>query len=181
MKYIKTEIPEVIEFIPEIFEDDRGFFLESFNKEYFDKIIGSEVSFVQDNHSFSKKNVLRGIHYQINPMAQGKLVRVIDGEIYDIAVDLRKSSPSFGKWVSRNLSSSKNNQLWIPAGFGHGFYTVSESVHLLYKTTNYFDRQCEASIIWDDKDLNIDWGHSNPILSSKDSTASSFKNAVTFD
>ena len=111
MKYIKTEIPEVIEFIPEIFEDERGFFLESFNKEYFDKIIGSEVSFVQDNHSFSKKNVLRGIHYQINPMAQGKLVRVIDGEIYDIAVDLRKSSPSFGKWVGRNLSSSKNNQL----------------------------------------------------------------------
>lgn len=165
---------------PRIFSDDRGFFFESFNQDNFNKTIGKEIKFVQDNHSFSTKNVLRGIHFQLPPFSQGKLVRVIDGEVLDVAVDLRKSSRTFGKWVSVTLSSKKNNQLWIPEGFGHGFVVKSETAHLLYKTTNYYNKESEESIIWNDKTLSIDWGIKNPNISKKDREAKDFINVSYF-
>ncbi len=165
---------------PRIFSDDRGFFFESFNQDNFNKTIGKEIKFVQDNHSFSTKNVLRGIHFQLPPFGQGKLVRVIDGEVLDVAVDLRKSSRTFGKWVSVTLSSKKNNQLWIPEGFGHGFVVKSETAHLLYKTTNYYNKESEESIIWNDKTLSIDWGIKNPNISKKDREAKDFINVSYF-
>tara|TARA_B100000941_G_scaffold218035_1_gene160844 strand:- start:363 stop:905 length:543 start_codon:yes stop_codon:yes gene_type:complete len=165
---------------PRIFSDDRGFFFESFNQDNFNKTIGKEIKFVQDNHSFSTKKVLRGIHFQLPPFAQGKLVRVIDGEVLDVAVDLRRNSKTFGKWVSVILNSSENHQFWIPEGFGHGFVVISETAHFLYKTTNYYNKNSEGSIIWNDRTLNIDWGITDPIINNKDSSAKTFLESEYF-
>lgn len=165
---------------PRIFSDDRGFFFESFNQDNFNKTIGKEIKFVQDNHSFSTKKVLRGIHFQLPPFAQGKLVRVIDGEVLDVAVDLRRNSKTFGKWVSVILNSSENHQFWIPEGFGHGFVVISETAHFLYKTTNYYNKNSEGSIIWNDSTLNIDWGITDPIINNKDSSAKTFLESEYF-
>ncbi len=180
MKYIKTELPEVIEFLPSIFEDERGFFFESFNEKVFEEAIGYSVKFVQDNHSFSKKNVLRGIHYQMEPFCQGKLVRVLNGAVLDLAVDLRKDSVNFGKWITKEINSTINNQLWIPPGFGHGFKVISDSVHFLYKTTAYYSKDCERVISWDDKDLDVDWGDGDAELSEKDLQGVNLNDAEVF-
>ena len=183
MIHYSLKIPELVIFEPTRHIDDRGFFQETFNKKSFEKAVGYTVSFVQDNHSFSKRNILRGIHYQLPPFSQGKLVRVISGAVYDIGVDLRESSPTFGMWAGEFLSDQNNKQLWIPEGFGHAFYVISESVHFLYKTTNYYNKESERCIKWNDSNLNIDWGNNieKPIVSDKDSAGSSFINARYFD
>ena len=157
MKVTSLDIPDVLVIEPKVYEDDRGFFFESFNLNEFKKATSLDITFVQDNHSKSGKGVLRGLHYQLPPHAQGKLVRVIQGEVFDVAVDLRKSSPTFGKYVSQILSAENNKQMWIPEGFAHGFLTLSNSTELLYKTTNFYNPNYERSIFWNDKDLNIDW------------------------
>lgn len=180
MHFQLFDIQGLILLEPKVFCDERGFFFESYNEKKFNELIENKVKFVQDNHSFSTKNVLRGIHFQLPPFDQGKLVRVIDGEVLDVAVDLRKSSSTFGKWVSVTLSSKKNNQLWIPEGFGHGFVVKSETAHLLYKTTNYYNKESEESIIWNDKTLSIDWGIKNPKISKKDREAKDFINVSYF-
>jgi dTDP-4-dehydrorhamnose 3,5-epimerase len=168
MKVLPTEIPDVLIIEPRVFEDDRGFFFESFNAKAFAEKTGVTTPFVQDNHSRSSLNVLRGLHYQIE-QAQGKLVRVIAGSILDVAVDIRKASPTFGQWVSCLLSAENKHMLWIPAGFAHGFL-VLETAEVLYKTTDYYVPQHERCIRWDDPDLAIDWQLSaEPILSAKDS------------
>ena len=177
---IKTTIPDVIILEPNVFGDDRGFFYESFNQSNFEAEIGRKVTFVQDNHSKSIKNVLRGLHYQID-QPQGKLVRVVSGEVFDVAVDIRKSSPTFGRWVGEILSAKNKRQLWVPEGFAHGFLTLSETAEFLYKTTNYYAPQFERCIAWDDKSLKIDWpiqGEAN--LSKKDSQGSSIELAEVF-
>lgn len=169
MNVTKTAIPDVLIFEPNVFGDDRGFFFESFNQKKFEQVTGKKVKFVQDNHSKSTRGVLRGLHYQLPPNAQGKLVRVVQGEVYDVAVDIRKSSPTFGQWVGQMLSAENKKQLWIPEGFAHGFLTLSETAEFLYKTTDYYAPDSEASIVWDDASLNIDWPQSNQIqLSQKD-------------
>lgn len=157
MNAIKTDIPDVIIFEPKVFGDDRGFFFESFSQKIFAEATGLQREFVQDNHSKSSKGVLRGLHYQLPPMAQGKLVRVVQGEVFDVAVDIRKSSPTFGKWVGVHLSAENKRQLWIPEGFAHGFLTLSATAEFLYKTTNYYSPQHERSIAWTDKDIGIVW------------------------
>lgn len=171
MKYIQTEIPEVLLFEPKVFGDERGFFFESFNHLQFEKAVGYAVTFVQDNHSKSSQGVLRGLHYQAAPHAQGKLVRCISGEVYDVAVDIRPDSPDFGRWVGVHLSAENKRQLWIPAGFAHGFVTLSETAEFLYKTTDYYHPESEGAIIWNDSDLNIIWPTSNITLSQKDQVA----------
>lgn len=173
-------IPEVILFTPKVFGDERGFFFESFNHRTFVEAVGRPIDFVQDNHSKSVKGVLRGLHYQIQ-QTQGKLVRVSAGEVFDVAVDLRKSSPTFGQWVGVLLSAENKQQLWIPEGFGHGFAVLSEHAEFLYKTTDYYAPQHERSIIWNDPDLNIDW-HLDvaPTLSAKDLAGNSLKAADLF-
>lgn len=179
MKVIPTAIPDVIILEPKVFGDSRGFFFESFNQQLFNNAIGQNVQFVQDNHSRSKKGVLRGLHYQIE-QPQGKLVWVARGAIFDVAVDIRKSSPTFGKWVGIELNEENHSQLWVPAGFAHGFIVLSESADFLYKTTDYYAPEYDRSIKWDDKDLNIEWplfGGNNPILSEKDAKAKAFKNS----
>lgn len=169
MKIVATCIPDVVVFEPQIFEDERGFFLESFNSKAFERIIGRKVEFVQDNHSKSYKGVLRGLHFQKPPYEQGKLVRCIVGEVYDVAVDLRLESPTYRKWVGINLSAENKRQLWIPEGFAHGFVVISETAEFVYKTTNYYSQEHESGIRWNDQTLNIDWGDiSNIILSNKD-------------
>ena len=180
MQIIPTELKDVFVIDPRIYGDDRGFFYESFNKKVFEKVIGRKVDFVQDNHSSSVKNVLRGLHYQIQ-QAQGKLVRVVKGAVFDVAVDIRKTSPSFGKWVGIELSAENKKQLWVPPGFAHGFLVLSDSAEFLYKTTDYYAPEFERCIIWDDADLHIDWPiDSLPILSSKDQQGVAFKDAETF-
>ncbi|MER5082563.1 dTDP-4-dehydrorhamnose 3,5-epimerase [Providencia stuartii] len=177
MKIIPTEIPDVLIIEPKIFEDERGFFFESFNQKQFDEAVGYPVNFVQDNHSKSVKGVLRGLHYQEEPYAQGKLVRCIVGEVFDVAVDIRKSSPTFGKWVGVNLSAENKRQLWIPEGFAHGFYVISDIAEFEYKCTAFYNADAEGSIIWNDSVVNINWPtdkNKYPILSSKDISASSF-------
>lgn len=182
MNIIKTEIPEVIIFEPKVFGDERGFFLESFNQKIFQEATGLKRDFVQDNHSKSSKGVLRGLHYQLPPMAQGKLVRVVHGEVFDVAVDLRKSSPTFGKWVGVHLSAENKRQLWIPEGFAHGFLTLSDTAEFLYKTTNYYSPKDEGAIAWNDTELAIAWPDAGEVLvSGKDQIAPAFKNAVYFD
>ncbi|MFA7955505.1 dTDP-4-dehydrorhamnose 3,5-epimerase [Escherichia coli] len=146
MNVIKTEIPDVLIFEPKVFGDERGFFFESFNQKIFEEAVGRKVEFVQDNHSKSTKGVLRGLHYQLEPYAQGKLVRCVVGEVYDVAVDIRKSSPTFGKWVGVNLSAENKRQLWIPEGFAHGFLVLSETAEFVYKTTNYYHPESERGI-----------------------------------
>ena len=180
MNFQLFEIEGLVLLKPKIYNDERGFFFESFNQDNFNKAIGIETKFVQDNHSFSSKKVLRGIHFQLPPFAQGKLVRVIDGEVLDIAVDLRKNSKTFGNWVSVILNSRENHQFWIPEGFGHGFVVMSETAHFLYKTTNYYNKSSEGSIIWNDSTLNIDWGIKDPIVNSKDLCARPFLESEYF-
>lgn len=181
MKIIDTTIPDVKVIEPAVFGDDRGFFFESFNQKRFEEAIGHPVSFVQDNHSRSSRGVLRGLHYQLSPYAQGKLVRCVAGEVFDVAVDIRKSSPTFGKWVGVKLSALNKRQLWIPEGFAHGFVTLSEHAEFLYKTTNYYAPEYERSIIWNDADLSIDWKlDENPVLSSKDEKGAAFNSAQYF-
>ncbi|EEW5647007.1 dTDP-4-dehydrorhamnose 3,5-epimerase, partial [Escherichia coli] len=157
MNVIKTEIPDVLIFEPKVFGDERGFFMESFNQRQFEEIVGRKISFVQDNHSKSKKGVLRGLHYQLPPFAQGKLVRCINGEVYDVAVDLRPESINYGKWVGIILSAENKKQLWIPEGFAHGFLVISEFAEFAYKTTNYYSKESERGIRWNDPTINIQW------------------------
>ena len=169
MKITDTAIPDVKILEPKVFGDERGFFFESFNQKTFEECVGASVNFVQDNHSKSSKGVLRGLHYQTPPMAQAKLVRVVQGEVFDVAVDIRKDSATFGKWVGVHLSSENMKQLWIPEGFAHGFVTLSETAEFLYKTTNYYSVECERCIRWDDESIGVEWPISyEPILSGKD-------------
>lgn len=168
MKVTPLAIPDVLLIEPKIFGDDRGFFFESFNQRTFEEAVGKPVTFVQDNHSKSAKNVLRGLHYQIQ-RPQGKLVRVIAGEVFDVAVDIRKNSQTFGTWVGEILSAENKKQLWVPEGYAHGFVVLSESAEFLYKTTDYWHSEFERCIAWNDLDLGINWPLSeNPILSGKD-------------
>lgn len=171
-------IPEVILFEPKVFGDDRGFFLESFNEKRFDEAVGRHYDFVQDNHSRSTQGVLRGLHYQLPPHAQGKLVRVVHGEVFDVAVDIRQDSPTFGQWVGARLSAGNHRQLWVPPGFAHGFLVLSATADFLYKTTNYYAPAFERSIAWNDPQLSIEWPVGvQPQLSQKDAMASSWANA----
>ncbi|MGG5415106.1 dTDP-4-dehydrorhamnose 3,5-epimerase [Edwardsiella tarda] len=173
MKVIETAIPEVFIFEPIVFGDERGFFFESFNHKIFEDAIGRAIDFVQDNHSKSSKNVLRGLHYQDAPYAQGKLVRCVVGEVFDVAVDIRKNSSTFGQWVGVNLSADNKRQLWIPEGFAHGFVTLTDTAEFLYKASNYYSPKHERSIIWNDPSININWPVKNAdvILSNKDKIA----------
>ena len=180
MKVIPTAIPDVCLIEPRVFGDGRGFFFESFNQRQFNEAIGREVIFVQDNHSRSAKNVLRGLHYQII-QPQGKLVRVVQGEVFDVAVDIRKSSPTFGQWMAEILSAENKKQIWIPEGFAHGFITLSEHAEFLYKTTEYYAPECERCIRWDDPKLDIKWPVvGEPRMSDKDRTAPFFVKAECF-
>jgi len=182
MKTIPTEIPDVIIIEPQVFNDERGFFVETWNRNRF-KEIGINEDFVQDNHSKSPRGTLRGLHYQIS-QPQGKLVRVIAGEVFDIAVDIRKSSPTFKKWVGVTLSAENKKMLWIPPGFAHGFYVTSETAEFTYKCTDFYAPEYERSIRWDDHDINISWpitDNEQPLLSAKDMNASTFKNADLFE
>jgi dTDP-4-dehydrorhamnose 3,5-epimerase len=182
MNVISTAIPDIKICEPKVFGDERGFFFESFNQKLFEDAIGRQVSFLQDNHSKSSKGVLRGLHYQLAPMAQGKLVRVVQGEVFDVAVDIRQSSSTFGQWVGVHLSAENKRQLWIPEGFAHGFLTLTETAEFLYKTTNYYSPKDEGAIIWNDSNLAITWPDAGEIIvSGKDQIAPAFKNAVYFD
>lgn len=182
MKATPTAIPDVLVIEPRVFGDARGFFYESFNSKAFDEAVGRHVEFVQDNHSRSAKGVLRGLHYQIQ-QPQGKLVRVVRGAVFDVAVDIRKSSPTFGKWVGVELSEDNHKQLWVPAGFAHGFLVLSETAEFLYKTTDYYAPAHERSIVWNDSDIDIQWPDSGmaPLLSAKDQQGSAFRDAALFD
>jgi dTDP-4-dehydrorhamnose 3,5-epimerase len=181
MKVVATSIPEVLIIEPNVFADDRGFFFESFNERRFEELTGATRAprFVQDNHSKSAKNVLRGLHYQIQ-QPQGKLVRVVAGEVFDVAVDIRKSSPTFGRWIGVTLSASNKRQLWIPEGFAHGFVVTSESAEFLYKTTDYWAPQHERCILWDDPKIGIEWPVEVPILSEKDRNGQQLTAAEVF-
>jgi dTDP-4-dehydrorhamnose 3,5-epimerase len=185
MNIVPTKIPDVCVLEPKVFGDERGFFFESYNARVFAEAMGKEYHFVQDNHSRSQHGVLRGLHYQIE-QAQDKLVRVIEGEIFDVAVDIRKSSPTYGQWVGEHLSADNKKQLWVPVGFAHGFYVVSETAEVLYKTTDFYAPEHERSILWDDPDIAIDWpikGDSElsaPVLSAKDQQGVAFSQAETF-
>lgn len=178
---IPTAISDVLIIEPKVFGDDRGWFFESFNEKYFSVAVGHPVTFVQDNHSLSKKGVLRGLHYQME-QTQGKLVRVCHGAVFDVTVDLRQSSSSFGKSVGVELSAENKKQLWIPPGFAHGFLVLSDSAEFLYKTTDYWDAASEKCIVWDDSDLNIQWPDIGikPILNPKDAAGTSFMGAQYF-
>lgn len=181
MNIIRTKINDVLIIEPEIFGDERGFFFESFNAREFNEAVGQEIVFVQDNHSRSKKNVLRGLHYQIQ-QAQAKLVRVVEGEVFDVAVDIRKSSPTYGQWVGELLSSENKKQMWVPEGFAHGFVVLSEYAEFLYKTTDYYAPEFERCIAWDDKALNIEWPITGlPELSTKDQQGRAFLEAEVFE
>ena len=180
MKVIPTEIPDVLIIEPQVYGDDRGFFLESFNQKDFREKTGVNTTFVQDNHSMSLKNVLRGLHYQI-PNPQGKLVRVVNGSVFDVAVDARQSSPTFGQWVGCVLSAENKRIFWVPEGFAHGFLVLSERAEFLYKTTNYYYPKYEKTILWNDADLGIDWPlETPPILSPKDQAGQPFKSVEVF-
>ena len=175
-----TKIPDVMVIEPKVFGDSRGFFFESFNQNNFNTAIGKQVNFVQDNHSRSSKGVLRGIHYQIQ-QPQGKLVRVVSGAVFDVAVDLRKSSPTFGQWVGVELNADNHKQLWVPEGFGHGFVVLSESAEFLYKTTDYYAPEYERCIAWNDPEIAVDWTFKEqPQLSAKDQQGIVLKNADVF-
>lgn len=184
MKTIPTSLPGLLLLEPRVFGDDRGFFLESYNQRTFAGL-GISEAFVQDNHSFSEKNVIRGLHYQIR-QPQGKLVRAITGEILDVAVDLRRSSPTFGKYEAVKLSGENKRMLWLPRGFAHGFRVVSETAHVLYKTTDFYAPEHERTVVWNDPALKIDWqlgGSANfsPIISAKDQMGVAFEQAEAFD
>jgi dTDP-4-dehydrorhamnose 3,5-epimerase len=180
MNATRLRIPDVVLLEPKVFGDERGFFYESFNQARFEATIGRSAQFVQDNHSRSAKGVLRGLHYQIQ-QAQGKLVRVVSGTVFDVAVDLRKSSPTFGQWVGEILSGENKRQLWVPEGFGHGFVVLSDNAEFLYKTTDYYAPQYERSIAWNDPALAIDWQYrGTPSLSAKDANGTPLSQAEVF-
>lgn len=180
MNATELALPGVFLIEPRVYGDDRGFFYESFNHVKFEQAIGRQVSFVQDNHSRSARNVLRGLHYQIQ-QPQGKLVRVVHGEVFDVAVDLRRGSPTFGRWVGEILSGQNKRQLWVPEGFAHGFVVLSDSADFLYKTTAYYAPEHERCIIWDDVDLGIEWPlETPPVLSAKDAMGVRFTEAEVF-
>jgi dTDP-4-dehydrorhamnose 3,5-epimerase len=177
-----TAIPDVLVLEPRVFGDARGAFFESFNRKAFEAVVGRAVEFVQDNQSLSVRGALRGLHYQL-PRPQGKLVRVVAGEAFDVAVDLRRASPTFGRWVGERLSADNHLQLWIPEGFAHGFLALSEKVEFLYKTTDYWSPEHERCIRWDDPELNIGWPVQAlaPVVSAKDAAGCAFRDAVVFE
>ena len=180
MNVIQTNLPEVFIIEPRVFGDDRGFFYESFNAKKFAELTGVEASFVQDNHSLSAKNVLRGLHYQIR-QPQGKLVRVVAGEVFDVAVDIRRSSPTFGQWAGVVLSAENKRQMWIPTGFAHGFLVLSDSAEFLYKTTDYWAPEHERCLQWDDPAVGIQWPLVGaPVMSAKDQQGQLLANAEVF-
>jgi len=180
LKVTPTSIPSVLIIEPKVFGDDRGFFFESFNQRAFNRATGLDVNFVQDNHSRSSKGVLRGLHYQIQ-QPQGKLVRVVRGSVFDVTVDLRKSSPTFGQWVGVELTEDNHRQLWVPPGFAHGFYVLSDSADFLYKTTDYYAPEFECSLIWNDPAIGIEWPlNTQPIISIKDAQGKTLADAKVF-
>lgn len=176
MKKVETEFAGLLVIEPDIFTDERGYFFESFNTEKYSAL--GLPSFVQDNESFSRRGVLRGLHYQLPPHGQGKLVRVVSGEVLDVVVDIRPESETCGKHFSVRLSSENKKQLWIPEGFAHGFVTLSETAVFAYKCTSFYNQECERGILWNDVDLGIDWGVTVPVLSGKDRVQPSFKSAL---
>lgn len=179
---IQTQIPDVKIITPQVFGDDRGFFMESWNQKEFEDKVCRGVRFVQDNHSRSKRGVVRGLHYQTKPHPQAKLVRCLLGSIFDVAVDIRKSSPTYGKWVGVELSAENKKQLWIPEGFAHGFVALSEYAEVFYKTNEFWHKECEANIIWNDPEIGILWPEvDGMILSDKDAKAPIFRLAKSFD
>jgi dTDP-4-dehydrorhamnose 3,5-epimerase len=181
MKVIPTDIPDVLILEPKVFGDERGFFMESYNQRAFQEATGLNPTFVQDNHSRSARNVLRGLHYQIR-QPQGKLVRVVAGEVFDVAVDLRKSSPDFGKWIGVRLSGENKRMVWIPEGFAHGFLVLSDSADFLYKTTDYYAPEHERTVLWDDPTIGVQWPlGDSPQLSEKDRRGQPFPSAAAFD
>jgi len=181
MKAIPTNLPEVMIIEPKVFGDERGFFFESFNAKKFAELTGVDVEFVQDNHSLSAKNILRGLHYQIK-QAQGKLVRVVTGEVFDVAVDIRKSSPRFGQWTGVLLSAENQRQLWIPPGFAHGFVVLSDKAEFLYKTTDYWAPEYERSLQWNDPAIGIEWPiQGEPVMSAKDQQGKLLADAEVFE
>ncbi|NML15075.1 dTDP-4-dehydrorhamnose 3,5-epimerase [Azohydromonas caseinilytica] len=183
MNVIKTALEGVLILEPKVFGDERGFFMESFNQRAFDEAVGRPVEFVQDNHSRSARGVLRGLHFQLPPHAQGKLVRVTQGSVFDVAVDMRKSSPTFGRWVGVELSGTNHRQFWIPPGFAHGFLVTSDSADFLYKTTDYYAPQAEGAVRWDDPTVGVQWPLEGltPLLSAKDAAAPLLEAAAHFD
>ena len=183
MNLFRTAIPGVLIFEPKVFGDERGFFMESFNQKAFNQAVGQEVNFVQDNHSRSAKGVLRGLHFQKPPHSQGKLVRVTQGAVFDVAVDIRKSSPTFGKWVGMELTGENHRQLWLPPGMAHGFLVLSTTADFLYKTTDYYAPHAEACIRWDDAQLGIAWPELGqaPTVSSKDAMGLAFGDLIPLE
>jgi dTDP-4-dehydrorhamnose 3,5-epimerase len=182
VKVTRLALPDVLLIEPRVFEDPRGWFYESFNARAFADATGLDVTFVQDNHSLSARGVLRGLHYQMPPSAQGKLVRVLAGSIVDVAVDIRKSSPTYGQWVNETISPGGRRQLYVPSGFAHGFVALEDGTEVLYKTTDYYAKQAERSIRWDDPELAIAWPEGLlPLLADKDATAPLLRDAETFD
>jgi dTDP-4-dehydrorhamnose 3,5-epimerase len=177
-----TPLPGVLILEPKVFADERGFFFESFNQRAFDIAVGQAVTFVQDNHSRSQRGVLRGLHYQLPPHAQGKLVRVVRGSAFDVAVDIRRGSATFGRWFGATLDATSQRQMWIPAGFAHGFLALEDDTHFLYKTTDYYARDCERAIVWNDPAIAIAWPAVGcaPILAAKDSAAPRLAEADLF-
>ena len=182
MKVTRTALPEVLILEPALFRDERGFFMESFNQHVFDEAVGTHVEFVQDNQSRSAKGVLRGLHYQLPPHAQGKLVRVVRGSAFDVAVDLRRGSPTFGRWAGVTLDEVGHRQFWIPPGFAHGFLALENETDFLYKTTDFYARDCERSVAWNDPAVGIRWPDIgiNPILASRDAAAPLLHSAEVF-
>ena len=179
MNVVSTNIPDVLIFEPKIFNDERGYFYESYNHNTFEKITNRTVNFVQDNHSKSTKGVLRGMHFQLPPFEQAKLVRCTSGIVFDVAVDIRRNSDTFGNWVGVHLSAENKRQLWIPEGFAHGFMVLSETAEFLYKTTNYYNPASERGVLWSDEQLNIPWHDTNSIIvSSKDAALPLLKDAI---
>ena len=183
MKIIPTDLPEVLILEPQVFGDERGFFMESYNRRTFNEAVGHEVDFVQDNHSRSARGVLRGLHYQLPPHAQGKLVRVTSGRVFDVALDMRRSSPRFGHWTGVELDAAAHRQLWIPRGFAHGFAVTSQTADVVYKTTAYYSPAAERAVRWNDPALAIAWPEFDvpPTLSAKDIAAPGFGDAASFD
>jgi dTDP-4-dehydrorhamnose 3,5-epimerase len=185
MEAVPTSLPEVLVFVPKLFGDERGFFMESYNRRAFNAAVGMDVDFVQDNHSHSAQGVLRGLHYQLPPHAQGKLVRVTSGRVFDVAVDMRRRSPRFGHWTGVELSAENHRQLWIPPGFAHGFLVLSEGADFLYKTTDYYAPRAERAVRWDDPTIAIEWpslpGGMAPQVSAKDAAAVFLGQAEPFD
>jgi dTDP-4-dehydrorhamnose 3,5-epimerase len=182
MQVTPTALAGVLLLAPKVFADERGYFLESFNQRGFEAVVGHTVTFVQDNHSCSQRGVLRGLHYQLPPHAQGKLVRVVRGSAFDVAVDIRKASPTFGRWVGTTLYATSHHQMWIPPGFAHGFLALEDDTLFLYKTTDYYTKDCERAVMWNDPAVGIDWPSlgSAPLLAAKDAAAPALAQAQCF-